>query len=220
MPRTRERPLGSGGPLGINGFLREEMRRIFSLMLLGAGMMPGFCSVAIAQDRVHIEGLFTQLDDTQSAEKASERLKTLAQGDADARQYIAKRIPSLIAIAGQQQRPMLWQGSLVLAGDLKIVEAVPLLTELIRKDNHGVATNFMMAARLYDDPVAKALSLIGEPATDSVAGLFKDGDPATRRRAAIVLWNIGTPRAREALLHQIGIEPDQQLRAFMETKVN
>jgi HEAT repeat protein len=189
-------------------------------MLLGAGTIPGLFSVAIAQDRSHIENLFTQLDDTQSAEKASEGLKTLAQAVAESRQYITKRVPTLIAIAGQQGRPMLCQGSLELAGDLKVIEAVPLLTELLRKENHGIASNFIMARRLCDDPVAKALSQIGEPATDSVAGLFENGDPDTRRRAAIVLWNIGTPRAREALLHQIAIEPDQNLRAFMETKVN
>jgi HEAT repeat protein len=193
------------------------MRWIFSLML-GVGMIPSLCSVAIAQDKSRIESLFTQLEDSQTADQASVRLKTLAHEDPDSRQYIAKRIPSLIRSCGD--KVMLWQGSLELTGDLKIVEAVPLLTELLRKDHKGVPTNFMMAARLYDDPVAKALSLIGEPATDSVAGLFQNGDPATRRRATIVLSNIGTVRAHEALLRQIKDEPDQKLRAFMQTKVN
>jgi hypothetical protein len=93
---------------------------------------------------------------------------------------------------------------------------VPILTELLRKDNKGIATSFGAAATLYDDPVAKALSEIGEPATDSVAGLFADGDAPTRRRAAIVLSNIGTPNAREALLRQIDREPDPDLENIDE----
>jgi hypothetical protein len=96
---------------------------------------------------------------------------------------------------------------------------VPILTELLRKDNKGIATSFGAAATLYDDPVAKALSEIGEPATDSVAGLFADGDAPTRRRAAIVLSNIGTPNAREGLLRQIDREPDPNLKTFMKSKV-
>jgi HEAT repeat protein len=105
-----------------------------------------------------------------------------------------------------------------LAGDLKVAEAAPILAEQLKYD-HRVATSFGADSILSDDPVAWSLSLIGEPATDSVAGLFADGDAPTRRRAAIVLSNIGTPNAREALLRQIDREPDPDLKTLMKSKV-
>jgi hypothetical protein len=194
------------------------MRWIFSLML-GTGMAVGLCSAAVGQDRTRLEKLLTQLGDAQSAREASAQLKTLAQEDPDSRQYIANRLPSLIAIAARGDL-QLWISSLDLTADLKVAEAVPILTELLRKDNRGIPTNFGAAARLYDDPVAKALSEIGEPATNSVAKLFQDGDAPTRRRAATVLSNIGSPSAREAIRHQIDNEPDPGLKAFMQSKIN
>jgi HEAT repeat protein len=193
------------------------MRWILSFMLCAA-MVSGLCSVARGQDRAHIESLFVKIGDAKNTKEACAELKTLAQQDPDSRQYIANRLPSLIAIAAQGDL-QLWISTLELTADLKIAEAVPVLTELLRKDNKGIATSFGAAATLYDDPVAKALSEIGEPAMDSVAGLFQNGDPPTRRRAAIVLSNIGTPNAREAILRQIDREPDPDLKAFMKGKV-
>jgi hypothetical protein len=194
------------------------MRWIFSL-IFGAGMFSGLCSVAIGQDRAHIESLFAKIGYAETSKEASAELRALAQQDPDSRQYIAKRLPSLITIAARGNL-QLWITSLQLTTDLKIVEAVPVLTGLLRYDNKGIPTSLGAAARLYDDPVAKALSEIGEPATDLVAGLFQNGDPPTRRRAAIVLSNIGTVKAREALRLQIEKEPDPEIKAFIQSKAN
>jgi HEAT repeat protein len=193
------------------------MRWILSWML-GVAMALGLCSVGAGQDRGHIENLLAKLDDSATARGASEELKTLAKQDQDSRQYLANRLPSLIT-TGSRGDLQLWYSSLELVAELKIIETVPVLTELLRKENRGPVTDFIAAARLYDDPVAYALSQIGEPATQSVAKLFEDGDAATRRRAAIVLGNIATPHARQALLSQIQNEQADDLRAVMQDEV-
>jgi HEAT repeat protein len=187
------------------------------ILVLSIGSLAG-SSIAIGQDRAHLESLLTKLDDADSARAASTELRAIAQQDLDSRQYIANRLPALIAI-GAQGDVQLWISSLELTANLKVVEAVPLLTELLKKDNRGIATSFGAAERMYDDPVAKALSEIGDPATQPVARLFSSGDLATRRRATIVLWNIGTPLSRKSLLDQIEREPDQELRSFMQSGV-
>ena len=101
---------------------------------------------------------------------------------------------------------------------MKVVQTVPILTEFLMRDHSSGATSLGLDAVLYDDPVAKVLSEIGDPATQSVAKLFDNGDTPSRRRAAIVLSNIGTAQARKALRRQIQKEPDQGLRAVKQTK--
>lgn len=194
------------------------MREIFSWML-GAGIALGLCHTVAGQDRPHIEGLFAQLvDNGKIREPAYAELITLAREDPDSYDYIADRIPSLMRDSGG--KPFLWLSAVQMAGELRAAKTIPILTELLRRDNRSGPVTLGWDSILYDDPVATALSLIGEPATDSVAGLFENGDPATRRRAAIVLSNIGTPRARQALLSQIDKEPDPKLKAFIQSKVN
>jgi HEAT repeat protein len=181
-------------------------------------MVAGLSTVATGQDRAHLENLLAKIGNAESAIEALEELRALAKEDPDSRQYIANRLPSLIAIAARGD-VQLWMSTLQLTADLKVVEAVPILTRLLRSDNRGGPTNFGMAAHLFDDPVANALSQIGEPAVDSVAQLFQDGDLATRRRATIVLWNIYTENAREAIRRQIDKEPDQGLKSLMQDKL-
>jgi len=186
--------------------------------MLGITMVVGTCSHAVGQDTAHLESLLTKLGDADAARGASTELKALAKDDPASRQYIADRLPSLIAVAARGDL-QLWISSLELTANLKIVEAVPTLTELLRKDNTGIVTSFGAHSILYDDPVAKALSEVGEPATQPVAKLFEDGDAPTRRRAAIVLGNIGTPNARAALVRQIPLEQVDDLRAVMKDRV-
>ena len=195
------------------------MREIFSWML-GAGMALGLCHTVAGQDRPHIEDLFAQLDNGMSQESAPAyaELITLAREDSDSYDYIAERLTALISHS--DGKLFLALNAVQMAGELRVAKTIPILTELLRRDHQSGPIRLGMASHLYDDPVAKALSLIGEPATDSVAGLFENGDPATRRRAAIVLSNIGTPRARQALLSQIDKEPDPKLKAFIQSKVN
>jgi HEAT repeat protein len=171
----------------------------------------------VGQDRPRIEALFAQFEQNGTHADTYAELKTLAQGDPDSRQYIAERLPTLIH--GGDDKPSLWVVAVQLAGDLKVIEAAPILSDLLRFD-HRAAISFGADINLSDDPVAWSLSLIGDPATDSVAGLFQKGDAPTRRRATIVLANVGTPRAREALFRQIDNEPDPALKAFMQTKTN
>lgn len=195
-----------------------NLRWFFALMF-GVGLSTGLCSIAAGQDQAHIESLLVQLGNANAALTAPAELEVLAWQDPDSRQYLGIRLPSLIAIAAARGDVQLWITSLRVTADLKMVEAVPVLSKFLRYDNRGGPTDFGMAAHLFDDPVAYALSEIGEPATDSVSGVFQDGDAATRRRATIVLWNIGTENARAAIRRQIDKEPDSGLRDFMRDKL-
>jgi hypothetical protein len=74
------------------------MRWAFSL-ILSALVAAGPCPAALGQDLGHLESLLTKLDDAKATRDARSELRTLAAQDPDSRQYIAQRLPSLIAIA-------------------------------------------------------------------------------------------------------------------------
>jgi len=195
------------------------MRRTISLFL-GNVLAVGSFSVAVGQNVAHLESLLSKLADADAQRGASLELASLAKGDPASRQYIANRLPPLLATAARAGDPQLLYSSVGLVTELKAVEAVPVLTELLRQDSHWYfVTGLLSQDRLYDNPIAYALSELGDPATQPVAKLFDDGDAATRRRAAIVLGNIATPLARQALVNQIQVEQVDDLRAVMQDQV-
>jgi HEAT repeat protein len=105
-----------------------------------------------------------------------------------------------------------------LTGDLKIVEAVPVLAELLRDPlTKGGATNFGMALRLGDDPPGRALADIGEPATEAVGALLVDQDRFKRWRAALVLGNINSAHADQLLELRLSHEDDPAVRAQIQS---
>jgi HEAT repeat protein len=191
--------------------------RVISSLMLGIAMMSGLCAVMAGQQRSQIEDLFAKLDSGVTNEEASAELRKFAADDPESRDYITKRL--LVLIRGED-KGFLWYNSVQLIGQLKITEAAPTLAEALRRDHRSGFFTLGLDARLYDDPVAKSLSEIGEPAVDSVTKLFQDGDTPTRRRTTIVLSNIGSASAREAISRQIVNESDAELKAFMQRKLD
>ena len=72
--------------------------------------------------------------------------------------------------------------------------------------------------RLDDDPVAKALVKIGQPAIGPVSGILEDKDKGqhTRMRTALVLYNMNSPEAVAALAHDLQTETDPRVRSFIK----
>ena len=72
-----------------------------------------------------------------------------------------------------------------------------------------------------NDPVAKALVMIGPPAIGPVSGILEDKkkDQYTRLRAALVLNNMRSPDADSALIHDLQTETDPRVRSFIESQL-
>ena len=72
-----------------------------------------------------------------------------------------------------------------------------------------------------NDPVAKALVMIGQSAIVPVSTILEDKnkDQYTRLRAALVLYNMKSPDADAALAHDLQTETDPRVRSFIEARL-
>ena len=199
------------------------MGRLFSIfvaIVLGANA-HGYSAAQTAQE---VQQLFTQLHDAPTSDEASVQLKALAGNNADARLYLAKELPGLISKTSQDNSQFkVWFNSIRLAGELKIEESIPVLVTLFEPARYGPSAISTMTSRttFANDPVAKALVELGQPAIDPVSGILEDKnkDQYTRMRAALVLYNMNSPQADTALAQDLQTETDARTRSFIESRL-
>ncbi len=72
--------------------------------------------------------------------------------------------------------------------------------------------------RLETDHVGKALSEIGDPAVPALANLLDHSDQTTRRRVALILWNIDSPSSRRVMHEDLPHETDPAIKQLTEGK--
>ena len=198
------------------------MRYIFPAIVaivLGANAY----GLSAAQTGQKVQQLFAQLQNAKTSNDAAARLKVLAENSAEARQYLVNQLPVLTANSQPQfWGNTVWRNSVGLAGDLRIVETVPILVKLLDSENRGGPVTFAMQENLDTDPVGKALVKIGEPALGPVRSVLenKDKSQMTRLRAAHVLYNMNSINADQALAHDLQSESDPRVKMSIEGRLN
>lgn len=197
--------------------------RVFSIFLtiVLSANAGGFSAAQTAQE---VQQRFEQLHDSTTSDEASVQLKALAGSNVDARLYLAKELPELISKTSEDHSQFkVWLNSVHLAGELKIEETIPVLVKLFDPARYGGSALSTMTSRsrLDNDPVAKALVQIGQPAIGPVSGILEDNDKGqyTRMRAALVLYNMNSPEANAALAHDLQTETDPRVRSFIEARL-
>lgn len=188
-------------------------------VILGLGSFH-CCAAQSVQD---VEKALVQLHSAETSNAAYKRLKFLAENDAVTRSYLVKRLPELIPTELSQGKIRQNPGAanlIQLTGELKIAEAVPVLVKALDHDNAqpgGMVTTYS-AAELRNDPVAKALSVIGGPAVGPVRDRLKNtGNSQTERlRAFEILYLMNSLDADRALNAQLQIENDPRVKSSLQ----
>ena len=188
-------------------FLRISTILSFFLVL-GSFASPLSCS----QQSSDVPRLLQQLESDETTDSAAEQLLKLGRSDPKARQDLVRHLPLMIQKGPVESRP--WSNAVQLAGTLKIAEAAPGLAKWIYEDAGGTLT-LATTTRLEDDPAAKALAQIGDPSLPAVSPLLKSSNLNKRWSAALVLYNIGTPAAKNTLREHLKHETDASLRDFI-----
>jgi HEAT repeat protein len=175
------------------------------------------CARATAQEVPDIHKLFAQLNEPSTTDVAAREIQKAAGKDSSARQYIVQKLPEMI----DKQKPedAVWQNAVRLAGQLKASEAIPSLQKALSLGKVGgpQITTFGIQGRLEDDIVSKALSEIGDPAIPAVTKLLTSEDKRSRRRAVLILRNMGSPASRKVLQDHLQHETDKIVRELIET---
>lgn len=170
--------------------------------------------VSLAQVSNQVQTLLQQLQSTQDSDEAAKKLLKLGGSDPKAREYLAAHLPTIIE-KGPQDPAQPWINAVHLAGELRVVEALPALAKWIGLNNGGTIT-LAQEARLEANPPGKALAQIGAPAIPALVGVLDHGNPYERWNAAYALNLIGSPQAKTALRDHLKREQDPTMRDFIE----
>jgi HEAT repeat protein len=198
--------------------------RIGSPIVLAIILSMAAHKSAFAQTAPELQQLVTQLHDPTTTDEASIQIKALAGSNAAARRSLTKELPEVISKTSEDHSQFkVWLNSVRLAGELKIEESIPVLVTLFDPARYSPSAVSTRTSRttFANDPVAKALVQLGEPAIGPVSSILEDKnkDQYTRLRAALVLYNMKSPDADTALVQDLQTETDPRVRSFIEARL-
>jgi hypothetical protein len=169
-----------------------------------------------------ISALYAQLTQPSTTDTAARAIADEANRDPAVKEFVAKRIPSLL-VSGRRNEGQVWRNAIRLAGQLKVVGAVPALKGAFSLgpirggyDNESSEIILGKYSHLQFDIVARALADIGDPSIPSVADVLSHGDAADRRRAVYILLNINSPVANQAMRNHLYAEQDAGIRDMIQ----
>jgi HEAT repeat protein len=187
------------------------MRKKYCVML----MMACLVRVCSGQSNtVRAQQLLQEIKAGANVDDSLKELSLLGQSSSDAKAYLASQLPAAIA---NKQNPSVWRAEVQLVGNLQLVAAIPQLVKLMITDTEDLAaTGAYRFMTMANNPPARALIAIGNPAVPAVADLLKSESGITRSRAIRVLININTSDARNALSNHAGAETDPSLQRMIQ----
>ena len=182
----------------------------------------------LAQTTPKIVAPYNRLIQQSETNAAAPEILEMAKNDSTARDFLAGKLPSLIVdrLPPRDARTAspVWLNAVRIAGQLRIVEAVPALTQALSRpemcgayDIRGCGLmTFGTEARLDHDIVGRALADIGDPSVPVVTDILSKGDLPARRRAMWILSNINSPAAQKAMRDHLPSESDPRLRELIQ----
>jgi HEAT repeat protein len=172
-------------------------------------------TISLGQSDPDIVAFFAKLNQPSTTDQAARQVLETATKSSKAREYVVQRLPGMIE---KPESDEIWLNAVRLAGQLKAVESIPSLQKALSRGPLGGLLAYSMTAelRLENDVVAKALSQIGEAAIPAATNLLASEDQKTRRRAVLILRNMGTPAARKAMQICLAREADPTIRELIE----
>jgi hypothetical protein len=197
--------------------------------LLCIATLTILASIGLAQTVPNIAVLYDRLIQPSETNAVAPEVLEMAKNDSTARDFLVGKLPSLIVDRlpprDARNRSLVWLNAVRLAGQLKIVEAIPALTQALSRpemcgayDSKGSGCGdmtFGTDARLDNDIVGRALADMGDPSVPVLADILSKGDFAERRRAIWILANIDSP-AQKAMRDHLASESDGRLKGLIQ----
>ncbi len=203
------------------------MSRAFGVLML---MM--MVASAVAQTKPKIGELYERLIQPSETNTAAAEIAQIAKNDPAARDFLASKLPSLIInqlpTGGPETASPVWLNAVRLAGQLKLVAAIPALKRGLSipqmfggyDDKYHGASTATIVAKLGYDIVGRALADIGDPSVPVLTEyLEQTADPTARKRAVWILVNIDSPASQKAMEDHMFIENDALVRGLIESAV-
>jgi hypothetical protein len=193
---------------------------------------PDLMALWTAQHR----DLYDRLVQRSETDSAAAEIARWASYDPGTRDFFASKLPPLIVDqfprksdprTGMLVWNPVWLNAVRLAGQLKVVAAIPGLKRGLSKpptfgaydDCHGAGT-MTSNAKLCNDVVARALADIGDPSVPVVAHILSRGDFNAKRRAMWILLNIDSAAAKKVMVDDLPRERDPEMKLWIQETLN
>jgi hypothetical protein len=144
--------------------------------------------------------------------EARSHLLELGRSDPGVRALLSSNLPAMLLAAKDLY---VVRSEAQLAGELKIEAAIPSLIQLLGGRNRIGGGSINARYELKDDPVARALYEMGEPALPALTNALKSDSREKRERTEAILILTNTSQTRDILGQHLRSEPDAQLRAYL-----
>lgn len=164
-------------------------------------------------DHPNLDALFALLQDRETSSNAAASLEELCRAKPDTIAIVRARLPSMLAIAKDE---MVERAEAKVVEDLRISEAIPALAQLLQTQSDFASWETLYRKmNLVDDPIAHALSQLGDAALPAMSNLLKDENATVRRRTALALLLMKTPASIALLRLHLDTETDIDLVAMI-----
>jgi hypothetical protein len=180
--------------------------------MIAASLIVRCCMMG--QEQQSADETFQRLLSPKTTDKAATQLLSRAKKEPEARKYLAEHLPPVIE-KDPKDLGQPWFNAVRLAGTLKIPEASSALAKWISLDSGGT-TGMTISLRLDNQPAAKALAQIGDPAVPTLSDVLQHGSAEERSAAARALYLIGSAAAKDALVKHLAEEKDPELKSFIQ----
>jgi hypothetical protein len=177
---------------------------------------------AQSQPPSELRTLLVQLKTPETTQQSAAKLLSMSQSQPAVRNLLSDELPTMLI---ENNDFDVMQAETMLAGDLKLDTTIQPLVDLLNKPVHSFHSRksryiledrtLSRFAELRDDPVARALSEIGEPALPALSVPLESTSVDLRRRTIRILLRIKTPQSRAMLQRHVPKEPDAELKKYL-----
>lgn len=156
-----------------------------------------------------------RLTNLAATDAARNELISRGSHDPQLRANLSRALPSMLNSAPNDA---VMESEAKLAGALKLESTIPSLVALLAHPIH-MSGGMYATTQLLDDPVARALYDIGQPALPALAQALKSSNGGQRTRAMQVLVLTDSNESRTILQAHVLVEPDEHLRRYLQSNL-
>ena len=165
------------------------------------------------QQERRVDILVQELSNQETTKTAAAQIIETSRSEPELKDALNIKLPRMLTEA--KNADVLWSEANV-AGNLKILTALPALVKLLDQPNLVFEVHTMTReAELHDDPIGRAIYEIGEPAVSALWEPLESKNSATRVRAIRILLLMNTQRSHELLETHLPKENDADLRRYL-----
>lgn len=186
-------------------------------ILLALICLSGSFASSSSAQAPNVASLFEGLQSPGTSDQSELALQQLGLKDVEVRDDLIRQLPPIIDKGPKGSLSLeVWKNCVRLAGELKIVEAVPALGNWVGIDSVGPETTAGQFQRMETNPAGKALSQIGDPAIPTLVTVLDRGTVRERRNVYMILNIIDSLTARATIRARVGREEDPKLNDLIQ----